>query len=229
MALSGPFFVHFGKIFKLISEKNTSAATFLKFHSSIKQKPIILKIISIHRNQKVETLIPQLKKQNPVAQKELFDRTSRKMLNVCRNYVSDLHFAEDCMLRGFVKVFRNVEKFKSEGSFEGWIRRIMVNECLDFLRVNKSLVYLDEVKFSDESEDFEEDLTGINAQELLDQLPENYRMVFNLFVLEDYSHKEISELLSISETASKTQLLRAKNKLKEMILTQKNLLRENEN
>jgi RNA polymerase sigma-70 factor (ECF subfamily) len=177
----------------------------------------------------VETLLPQLKKQNPVAQKELFERCSRKMLSVCRSYVSDLHFAEDCMLKAFVKVFRNVENFKSEGSFDGWIRRIMVNECLDFLRVNKSLVYLDEAKVSEETDDFDEDLTGINAQELLDQLPENYRAVFNLFVLEDYSHKEISELLSISETASKTQLLRAKNRLREMITVQRNLLREREN
>jgi len=187
-----------------------------------------LKIISIHRNQKVELLLPQLKKQDRLAQKELFDRQSRKMLSVCRSYISDLHYAEDCMLKGFVKVFKNIDSYKSTGSFEGWIRRIMVNECLDFIRLNKSMVYLDEAEMKDEPMDFEEDLTGINVQDLLDKLSENYRTVFNLFVLEDYSHKEIAETLSISETASKTQLLRAKNKLKEIILNQRDLANEAE-
>lgn len=187
-----------------------------------------MKIISIHRNQKVELLLPQLKRQDRLAQKELFERQSRKMLSVCRSYITDLHYAEDCMLRGFVKVFKNIDSYKSAGSFEGWIRRIMVNECLDFIRLNKSMVYLDEVEVKEEPIDFEEDLTGINVQDLLDQLPANYRTVFNLFVLEDYSHKEIAGMLSISETASKTQLLRAKNKLKEIILNQRDLTNEAE-
>ena len=186
-----------------------------------------MKIISIHRNQKLEVLVPELKKQDRLAQKELFDRNSRKMLSVCRRYISDLHFAEDCMLRGFVKVFKNIESYKSEGSFEGWIRRIMVNECLDFIKLNKSLVYLDEIEIREEAEEWEEDLDGINSQELLDRLPETYRAVFNLFVLEEHSHKEIAEMLSISEATSRTQLARAKNKLKDMILNQKNIANEN--
>lgn len=185
-----------------------------------------MKVISIHRSQKVELLLPPLKKQDPLAQKELFDRFSGKMLSVCRSYISDLHFAEDCMLKAFVKVFKNIDSYKSEGSFEGWIRRIMVNECLDFIKLNKSMVYLDDVEFSEESEEWEEDISRINVQDLLDRLTESYRMVFNLFVLEDYSHREIAEMLSISEASSKTQLLRAKNKLREMILEQKNMRNE---
>lgn len=176
-----------------------------------------MKVISIHRNQKAEELIAQVKRQDQLAQKELFDRYSRKMLSVCRTYVVDLQFAEDCMLKGFAKVFSNINSFKSKGSFEGWVRRIMVNESLDFLRAKKSLVYLDDEEIREEP-DLEEDLTGINAQELLDQLAENYRAVFNLFVLEGYSHKEIAEILSISETTSKTQFFRAKSKLKEILL-----------
>jgi RNA polymerase sigma factor (sigma-70 family) len=185
-----------------------------------------LKIISIHRNQKLESLITELRKQNRLAQKELFEQNSRKMLSVCRSYVTDLHHAEDCMLKGFVKVFKNIESFKSEGSFEGWIRRIMVNECLDFIKLNKSMVYLDEIETGTDSYDFEEDLSGIDVQELLDQLPETYRAVFNLFVLEEYSHKEIAETLSITESNSKSQLLRAKKKLKDLILQQKNWANE---
>lgn len=186
-----------------------------------------MKIISIHRNQKLEVLLPQLKLQDRLAQKELFDRNSRKMLSVCRSYIADLQYAEDCMLKGFVKVFKNIDSYKSQGSLEGWIRRIMVNECLDFIKLNKSMIYLDELEIREESEHFEEEISEINTQELLDQIPETYRMVFNLYVLEDYSHKEIAELLSISESASKTQLLRAKNKLKELVQNQKNKANEN--
>ena len=88
------------------------------------------------------------------------------------------------------------------------------------------MVYLDDVEFSEEPEDWDEDISEINVQDLLDRLTESYRMVFNLFVLEDHSHKEIAEMLSISEVSSKTQLLRAKNKLREMILEQKNMTNE---
>ena len=112
-----------------------------------------MKVISIHRNQKVESLIAELKKQNRLAQKELFDKNSRKMLAVCRSYVSDFHHAEDCMLKGFVKVFKNIDNFKSQGSFEGWIRKIMVNECLDFIKLHKSMVYVDEFEAQTEFED----------------------------------------------------------------------------
>lgn len=180
-----------------------------------------MKIISIHRKQKLESLVPELRRQNALAQKELFDQSSRKMLSVCRSYVTDFHHAEDCMLKGFVKVFRNIDSYKSEGSFEGWVRRIMVNECLDFIKLRKSMVYVDEFESEQEEGDWEENDWGFDAQEVLDQLPDSYRMVFNLFVLEEYSHKEIAELLSISESNSKSQLLRAKNKLKEIVLQQK--------
>ncbi len=168
----------------------------------------------------MEKLIPKLIKQDRVAQKELFEKYSRKMLGVCRSYVSDIHFAEDCMLKGFVRVFNKIDTYKSQGSFEGWIRRVMVNECLDFIKSKKSMIYLDVIEEPDFLEE-EYDLTGIDAQELLDQLPETYKVVFNLFVIEGYSHKEITDLLSITESASKTQLLRAKNKLKDLILDQK--------
>lgn len=168
----------------------------------------------------MEKLIPKLIKQDRIAQKELFEKYSRKMLSVCRSYVSDIHFAEDCMLKGFVRVFNKIDTYKSQGSFEGWIRRVMVNECLDFIKSKKSMIYLDIIEEPDFLEE-EHDLTGIDAQELLDQLPETYRVVFNLFVIEGYSHKEITDLLSITESASKTQLLRAKNKLKDLILDQK--------
>lgn len=186
-----------------------------------------MKIISIHRKQKLERLIPQLKNGETSAQKELFERFSPKMLSVCRSYVKDLHHAEDCMLKAFVKVFKNINSFESNGSFEGWIRRIMVNECLDFLKLRKDEIYIDEFFHEDQStEDIQSDYY-FDAQELLDQLPSIYRVVFNLYVLEDYSHKEIAKTLEISESASKTQLLRAKRKLKEILIQQNRKINEN--
>lgn len=143
------------------------------------------------------------------------------MLSVCRSYVGDVHHAEDCMIRAFVKVFKNVKSLKTPESLFPWIRRIMVNECLDFLRQNHEWLYLEETKPTAEPDDDREDLTGINAQELLDQLSDSQRAVFNLFVLEDFSHQEVAETLNITEAASKTQLMRAKGKLKEIILQQK--------
>lgn len=185
-----------------------------------------MKIISIHTKQKVEDLIPSLQKNDRRAQKELFEKLSGKMLGVCRNYTQDLHHAEDCMLKAFVKVFKNMESFQSKGSFEGWVRRIMVNECLDFLKMNKGFVYKDDSDWEEEVI-FEEDLMDFDAQDLLDQLQENYRVVFNLYVLEDYSHKEIAESLKISEAASRTQLARAKQKMRELIIQQKERANEN--
>lgn len=182
-----------------------------------------MEIISIHKSQKLDKLLPQLRKNHRIAQKALYDGLSRKMLGVCRGYVTDFHHAEDCMLRAFVKVFKNIDTYKSEGSFEGWIRRIMVNECLDFLKQSKSMIYLEEMESAAENSEIESDLTGIDAQDLLDKLPESYRTVFNLFVLEEFSHREIAVTLNISETASKTQLLRAKKKLKDLILQQKRM------
>lgn len=175
----------------------------------------------------MEKLLPKLKKHDRIAQKELYDFYAPKMLSVCRSYIADVQHAEDTMLKAFFKVFKSIDSYKSQGSFEGWIRRIMVNESLTFLRLNKGLIYLEEDKFLAETTDDDEDLTGINAQELLDALPESYRAVFNLYVLEDCSHKEIAELLNITETTSKTQLFRAKNKLKEIILQKKKIQNEN--
>lgn len=186
-----------------------------------------MKTVFIHRKSDVEKLLPKLKKQDRIAQKELYDTYAPKMLNVCRNYIADVHYAEDVMIKAFFKVFKSIDSYKSQGSFEGWLRRIMVNESLTFLRLNKGLIYLEEDKVAQEPAEYEEDMTGIDAQELLDALPESYRAVFNLYVLEDCSHKEIAELLNITETTSKTQLFRAKNKLKEIILTKKSIQNEN--
>lgn len=189
-----------------------------------------MKLFVLTKKSKEEILVVRLKKDDSIAQKELYDLFSKKMLSVCRSYIKDIHYAEDCMINGFCKVFHHIQKFQNKGSFEGWVRRIMVNECLTFLRANKTLIYVDDVKgHSDNFEEEEnEEILNFNVQEVLDQLAEPYRLVFNLYVLEDYSHQEISEMLNISLSTSKTQLFRAKAKLKEIVLLQKKMRNEKE-
>lgn len=190
-----------------------------------------MNLFVLNRKSKEELLVDRLKKNDALAQKELYQQSSKKMLSVCRSYIEDMHYAEDCMINGFCKVFNHIQKFQNKGSFEGWIRRIMVNECLTFLRSNKTLIYVDDNRIADYDEmddEVDNEWLDFNVQEVLDQLSEPYRLVFNLHILEDYSHQEIAEMLNISVSTSKTQLFRAKAKLKEIVLSQKKKRNEKE-
>ena len=190
-----------------------------------------MKLLVQKRKSKEEILVDRLKKNDALAQKELYQQSSKKMLSVCRSYIEDMHYAEDCMINGFCKVFNHIQKFQNKGSFEGWVRRIMVNECLTFLRSNKTLIYVDDNRIADydeEDDEVDNEWLDFNVQDVLDQLSEPYRLVFNLHILEDYSHQEIAEMLNISVSTSKTQLFRAKAKLKEIVLSQKKKRNEKE-
>ncbi|KIA89276.1 RNA polymerase sigma factor [Kaistella jeonii] len=179
-------------------------------------------------NNKKEDLLSRLKKQEPAAQKIFYEQNVKRFLSVSKSYVSDIYQAEDCVIKAFCKIFKSIETFRSEGNLEGWARRIVVNECLNFIKSHKTVFYIDDInpavleEFHDEITDFD-----FNAQELLDQLPDAYRMVFNLYVIEGCSHQEISETLDISLAVSKTQLFRAKEKLRKIYFQQqKNLKNE---
>lgn len=175
---------------------------------------------------KKDDLLSRLKKQDPAAQKVFYDQNVKKFLSVSRSYISDLYQAEDCLIKAFCKIFKNIESFRSEGSFEGWARRIVVNECLNFIKSHKTVFYLDDINQSYLEEIHEEDVVfDFNAQELLDQLPDAYRMVFNLYVFEDYSHQEIADTLQISTAVSKTQLFRAKEKMRKIYFQQQKALK----
>jgi RNA polymerase sigma factor (sigma-70 family) len=174
---------------------------------------------------KKDDLLGRLKKQDSAAQKIFYEQNVKKFLSVSKSYISDLYQAEDCVIKAFCKIFKNIDAFRNEGSLEGWARRIVVNECLNFIKSHKTVFYLDEVNPSFLEEIQEEIMVAdFNAQELLDQLPDAYKMVFNLYVLEDYSHQEISETLNISISVSKTQLFRAKEKLRKIYLQQQKKL-----
>lgn len=176
-----------------------------------------MKIINLHNQQK--SLIKKAIDNNREAQQQLFEQFSPKMLGVCRQYVKDLHHAEDLMLQGFLKVFKNLHRFKHQGSFEGWIRRIMVNTCISYLRKkNRIDLFDEEYIFNDAATESLENTSEEDIQKLIDQLPEGYKMVFNLFAIEGYKHSEIAKKLGISESTSKSQLFKARKVLQEKYL-----------
>ncbi len=162
---------------------------------------------------------------NREAQQQLFEKYSPKMLGVCRQYIKDIHFAEDVMIDGFVKVYKNLDSFRFEGSFEGWIRRIMVRESISFLRKRQFIVYDDSAydKAPMQSEVTSTELDVAHIQKLIDALPEGYRAVFVLYAVEGYSHTEIASELNISEGTSRSQLFKSRKMLKEK-LKQQNII-----
>ncbi len=175
-----------------------------------------------------KSLIKKAIDNNREAQQQLFEQHSPKMLGVCRQYVKDLHHAEDLLLQGFLKVFKNLHRFKHEGSFEGWIRRIMVNTSISYLR-KKNLVDLSDegYVFNDAATESLENTSVEDIQKLIDKLPEGYKMVFNLFAIEGYKHSEIAAKLGVSESTSKSQLFKARKLLQQNYIKMNKTIHEN--
>ena len=176
-----------------------------------------MKVIPLFKNEK--QLIARAAKNHRDAQQHLYEKHSGKMLSVCRMYVKDLQHAEDVMLTGFFKVFTHLKDFKHEGSFEGWVRRIMIRESISFLRKKNELEFQEEME-SIKSEGFDTIQAEIDAehiQQLIDELPEGYKAVFVLYAVEGYKHSEIAELLKITVGTSKSQLFKAKKMLQEQL------------
>jgi RNA polymerase sigma-70 factor (ECF subfamily) len=163
-------------------------------------------------------LVEESVKGNSIAQKKLFEKFAPKMMFVCLRYCKEQNDAEDALQEAFIKVFSNLEKYKNDGSFEGWIRKIMVNSCLDLLRKAKKLqnqASLDDVDFKIHDNSLASDnLEAEDLYKIIQKLPKGYQVVFNLFAIEGYSHKEIAELLNISEDTSKSQYFRARTFLR---------------
>lgn len=178
-----------------------------------------LKVIQLHNNQ--DQLIKKALKNSREAQHLLYEMHAPKMLSVCRYYIKDLQRAEDVMLNGFFKVFTKLDQFKQEGSFEGWIRRIMVREAISFLRQQKKIEFTTEdVQIYDNkvTNNIKSEIEVAEIQQLIDDLPEGYRMVFVMYAIEGYKHYEIAELLQISEGTSKSQLFKARKLLQQQII-----------
>ena len=173
----------------------------------------------------LEHIINQCKSQDPDAQKVLYDLYKDTLYAVCLRYIKSSHDAEDVFIDACYKIFTKIDHFKGEGSFEGWMRRIMVNESLMFLRKKTNLhltVELPDKEIADSQED-EDDMSFDDIMKVLDELPVGYRTIFNLYVFEDMKHREIAEMLGISINTSKSQLILAKKRLYEILKKKENL------
>jgi len=182
-----------------------------------------LKIIPIYTTEK--QLVEGVLAEHRTAQKTLYDRFSPKMYAICCRYFRDQSRAEDLLMEGFLKVFGKLHTFSFKGSFEGWMRKIFVRICLDELRKNNSFNFSDSGTLEIEAPDsvvleLPEAETRPSLEYLLHEvnsLPLNYSLVFSLYVLDGYSHQEISTELGISVAASKVQLSRARKTLQQRL------------
>lgn len=154
-------------------------------------------------------------------QQELYNRFAGKMYAVCLRYANNPDDAQDLLQEGFIKVFRNLHRFRAEGSFEGWIRRVFINSSIEHLR--KKSVQMSKVTDKEEDTIEDADISALDSLaekdiiNLIQELSPGYRAVFNLYVIEGYSHKEIGEQLGISEGTSKSQLARARSILQKKV------------
>lgn len=155
-------------------------------------------------------------------QREVFNKFAGKMMTVCLRYTRHRMEAEDILQDAFIKVFDNIHRFESKGSFEGWVRRIVINTALknaSRYSFQKEGIGMESVIESSEDPSVFAKMTEDELLNLISQLPDGYRIVFNLFVIEGYSHREISETLGIEESTSRSQLVKARNMLQNRIRT----------
>ena len=159
------------------------------------------------------------------AQEALYRQHSPKMLGVCYRYGKNREDAEDMLQEGFIKVFGQLHQFRSEGSLEGWIRRIIVHTCINNLKKNKKfresvdLIHANSIQLKEES--IPSILQAKQVVEYIRQLPIGYRTVLNLYAIEGFSHKEIGDMLDIAESTSRSQYTRAKAMLEEVLIKKK--------
>jgi len=171
-----------------------------------------------------EELVKGCLAKNPVAQKLLFEQFNRKMMGVCLRYAGRSEEAEDMLQNGFIRVFEKIDTFRGSGSLEGWIRKIMVNESLTYLRKNKDMrlnIDIEEAKYKlPGNSHVGESMNEKDLLTMIQKLPPGFRAVFNMYAIEGYSHKEIAEELGISEGTSKSQYSRAKTHLQNILQTE---------
>lgn len=187
----------------------------------------MVKILQLFTNE--GQMVKALQKGDPKAQRYFYDKYAARMLAVCVRYLTDQMEAEDVMIEGFMKVFERIDQYKSEGSFEGWVRRLITNEALMRLRTRRHIEVDIDAPEVQQQTNFEWAESMLEADDLLTliaKLPTGYRTVFNLYAIEGYSHAEIAEQLGITESTSKSQLHRARALLQQM-LTQAEVLKLN--
>lgn len=165
----------------------------------------------------LEELINECKKNHPKAQEQLYHLFAKKFFGVCLKYSNNYDDAQDNLQDGFLIIFNKIDQFSHKGSFEGWAKRILINNALQKFRGVRFMEVLDDTIADVEVEIDDENISLDYLLQIIQELPNQYRIVFSLYVLDGYSHKEISEMLSISVGTTKSNLFRARLILKEKI------------
>jgi RNA polymerase sigma factor (sigma-70 family) len=169
---------------------------------------------------KDEELIEGCRRQDRQAQKRLYDQYASKLFALCCRYIKDKMEAEDVLITAFTKILNRIDQYTGEGNFEGWMRKVVVNDALSYLRKNKNMYLETDIAAADfePDEKLEDQLEAEDLLKMIESLPTGYRIVFNLYAIEGYSHKEIGEQLGISENTSKSQLSCARVALQKCLL-----------
>ncbi|WP_303180996.1 RNA polymerase sigma factor [uncultured Butyricimonas sp.] len=167
----------------------------------------------------LDKIVERCKKGDRKAGEQLYNMFSAKMFAICIQYSKSREEAEDNLQDGFIKILESIRQYTGKGSFEGWMKRIFINTALEKYRKNRSLQVVEEVPEVTDEDDIDDNLSIPSDVlfEFVNQLPEKYRLVFNLYVMENMQHKEIAAMLGISDGTSKSNLARAKDILKKKI------------
>lgn len=167
----------------------------------------------------IDALIAACLRNERRAQNELFNRFAPRMLSICYRYLKSQEIANDILIQAFYRIFSKLESFEAKGSLESWIKRIVINECLMEIRrsTNSRMIISVDEQTEEPAIEFEDPLCYEELLGLLNELPDGYRTVFNLYVIEGFKHREIAELLGISINTSKSQLILAKKSMIKLI------------
>ncbi|MBK7603462.1 MAG: sigma-70 family RNA polymerase sigma factor [Saprospiraceae bacterium] len=160
------------------------------------------------------------------SQKQLYERYSEQMYAICFRYCRDEYKAREALQNGFIRVFNNLKSFNTDMSLGAWMRTIMINSSLDELNRNKKTENIEDNKFINQLSEpnlIDETMTAEEMMSLVNEMPEGYRTVFNMFIIDDLSHLEIGQLLGIAEATSRSQLSKARNYLKIQLLHKQKL------
>jgi RNA polymerase sigma factor (sigma-70 family) len=176
-----------------------------------------------------EAILQGCLKNQPAAQQELYSKYSPKMLSVCYRFARNREDAEDMLQEGFIRVFTQIHQFQSKGSFEGWIRRIIVHTCINHLKKHKKFNDSVDIAQAHTLHVREDSVPSIiqakQVVECIRMLPIGYRTVLNLFAIDGYTHREIAGMLDIEESTSRSQYTRAKSMLEQILIQKKIIFR----
>jgi len=170
-------------------------------------------------------IIERSKRGNRQAQYQLYRQYAKAMFNICNRMMNDRADAEDMLQESFSEAFRRLDSFRNESTFGAWLKMIVINRCINEIKRKKTqLEFFDDMSPFEDAEDLTDDQSaGLSPERIkkaMEDLPKGSRMIFSLYLLEGYDHQEISEILNISESNSKTQYMRAKQRIKEILKNQ---------